>query len=368
MTAQLPLAQFVSGLTFKYEIKNSISDGGSKVKESRLRNASSEFPSLAVSIYAPTHKKPPEKKQDRIVVKNLVREAEETIAKHGSEKLEEDLLRNLQEAFQSIDWEHTQEGICLLVSEAGYKVLDLHHSPVAQVTVGSEYSITELARTRDDAQEYYLLVLSEKPTRLFEGKREKIREIKVKEKFPYFHTGFGGSAGLPREWGEPTNMIVDENHRQFFRDISNFLSEIRHQDQKPLFITGVEKWLAFWQEVAPENPPVDSFEGNYDFMSTTELSKTIWPKILSSIEEKNRAKLSLLKQAVSNKMYSQGFEDLYSAAKDGRIDMLFVATEYVSEPAVEKVVRHALDTAAELVFLDEETMGDFSPMAARLRY
>ena len=338
------------------------------MKEKQLQDAQSESPRLAITIYAPTHRKYPENQKDRIVVKNLVTEAEETIKKHEGEKPVDDILNNLQQAFESIDWEHNKEGICLLVSDAGYKVLDLHHSPVAQVTVGNEYSIAELARTRDDVQQYYLLVLSEKPTRLFTGDREKIEEIEIKDKFPYFHTGFGGSAGLPRDWGEPTNMIVDENHRQFFRDISHFLTEVRHADPKPLFITGVEKWLAFWEEVAPENPPVASFEGNYDFMSPAQLSKTIWPKILDSVEQRNKAKLRLLEEAVSKKMFSEGFEDLYEAAKDGRIDMLFVATEYVAEPAVERVVRLALDTAAELVFLDEQTLGNFSPMAARLRY
>jgi hypothetical protein len=338
------------------------------MKEKQLQDVQSESPRIAVSIYAPTHRSGLEKQNDRIVVKNLVTQAEESLLKRGDEKYLSRILKNLREAFEAIDWEQTQEGVCLLVSDAGYKYLVLHHAPVAQVTVGNEYSIAELARTRDDVMEYYLLVLSEKPTRLFIGQREKLRELTIKDKFPYFHTGFGGSTPLPKDFWAQTNSVADENHRQFFRDVSDYLSEVRHENPLPLFITGVEKWLAFWEEVAPENPPVDAFRGNFDFMSPTELSKTIWPKILESIERKKKDKITILEEAVSKKLYSEGLEDLYEAALSGRIDTLFIANEYVAEPNVERIVRHALDTDAELVFLDEETMGNFAPMAARLRY
>jgi len=133
---------------------------------------------VAVSIYAPTHKTSPENQGDRIVVKNLVAQALNAIANLGPARDYGKLVKNVNAAFESVDWEHSSEGVALLASDKSFHKFSLSHEPIEKVTVSNVFSIAELVKTVNKSSEYYLLVLSESPTKLFKGDREQLTEIK----------------------------------------------------------------------------------------------------------------------------------------------------------------------------------------------
>lgn len=167
----------------------------------------------AVSIYAPTHKTSPENENDRIVVKNIVAKALTEIEKLGAKRDFTAVIENLNAAFDSIDWNYSTDGLALLASEEGFWTYNLNHSPSEQVTISEQFVITEIAKTLNKSWDYYLLVLSESPTKLFKGSRQDLTEIKGG--FPLSHGGRGGSSAIPTAFGKQTSVILDEEHRKF---------------------------------------------------------------------------------------------------------------------------------------------------------
>jgi hypothetical protein len=321
---------------------------------------------VAVSIYAPTNKMAPENQGDRIVVKNLVTVALEQIDKLGPKRDYQGLIDNLNAAFESVDWNHSTDGLGLLVSDQAFWKFNLSHTPAEQVTVSDTFSIAELAKTVNKSWEYYLLVLSESPTRLFQGDRESLLELKGD--FPMEHTGRGGASGMPTAFGQQTSVIVDEVHRQFFRKISDGLTKVQAENSLPLIATGVERFLAFWSEVAPEHILAAGIEGSYDFMSEAELSNKVWPQVEQYFRAQNKLIVENLNIARGNNTYAGGFDEVLEMAAEGRVRVLVVSDDETADPKTEQAIRFTLASGGEVYFVPAEDLIDYAAIAADLRF
>lgn len=321
---------------------------------------------VAISILAPTHKRAPENQADPILVKNLVAKAEAAVLELGDKREMEKVLENLSAAFDSVDFSHTSHGLALLVSENGFLVFNLHHTPSELVSVGSEFVIAELAKTVSKSWEYHLLVLSESPTRLFRGERDSL--VEIKGEFPIEHTGRGGTEGLPTDYGQRTSVVEDEEHRKFFRKISDALTKVQAEEKLPLVITGVTRFQAFWADVAPSQPADLIIVGSYDFMSEAELVEKSWGKIQAHFQELSKKAIASLDEAKSQKLYVGGFDEVSQSAAAGSIKTLVVSDDESANPLAEQAVRQTLAAGGEVVFVAAEELSGFAPIAASLRF
>lgn len=321
---------------------------------------------VAISIYAPTHRRAPENQADPILVKNLVTKAEEQVLAIGDKRQMGPVLENLEAAFNSVNFSHTTDGLALLVSENGYHTFNLSHCPSEQVTVASEFAVAELAKTISKSWEYHLLVLSESPTRLFRGDRDSL--VEINGDFPLEHTGRGGSEGLPTGFGQRTSVVEDEEHRKFFRKVSDALTKVQADEKLPLVITGVNRFQAFWADVAPAQAADLIIEGSYDFMSEAELLTKCWDEIQAYFRAENKKVLEDLDSAKSQKRYAGGFAEVSEMATAGRIGTLVVSDDETANPEVEKTVRLVLESAGDVYFVPAEELAKLAPVAAKLRF
>jgi hypothetical protein len=336
------------------------------MKTAELKEVLNLSAPVAVSIYAPTNKMAPENQGDRIVVKNLVTIALEAIDALGPKRDYIGLIDNVNAAFESVDWTHSTDGLALLVSEQGFWKYNLSHAPAEQVTVSDTFAIAELAKTVNKSWEYYLLVLSESPTRLFQGDRESL--VELKGDFPMEHTGRGGASGIPTAFGQQTSVIVDEVHRQFFRKISDGLTKVQAENPLPLIATGVERFLAFWSEVAPEHTPAAGIEGSYDFMSEAELSNKVWPQVEQYFRAQNKLIVENLNIARGNNTYAGGFDEVLEVAAAGRIRVLVISDEETANPKTEQAIRLTVAAGGEVYFVPAEELTNYASIAADMRF
>jgi stalled ribosome rescue protein Dom34 len=192
--------------------------------------------------------------------------------------------------------------------------------------------------------------------------------VELKGGFPMEHTGRGGSAGMPTGFGQQTSVIVDEVHRQFFRKISEGLNKVQAENPLPIIATGVERFLAFWGEVAPEHTPAVSIEGSYDFMSEAELSTKLWPQIETYFRAENHKIIESLDVARGNNTYAGGFDEVIEVAQAGRIRFLVISDDETANPKTELAIRLAIGSGAEVFFVPAEELEGYSSIAADLRF
>jgi len=320
----------------------------------------------AISIYAPTNKAFPENQNDRIVVKNKVLKALAKIHESGPKRDFGKVIENLNLAFDSIDWNNSTEGIALFVSEKGFWKYDLNHSPDEQIVISDRFMITEVVKTLNKILEFYLLVLSESPTKLFRGSRNGLTEIKGE--FPLFHNGRGGKSAIPTAFGKQTAVILDEEHRKFFRKVSEEFMQVKMGDSLPLIVTGVERFLSFWSEVLPDGSAGPRIRGSYDYMSDTELMNLVWPEVQKLFDVKDSEVINRLEIAKGNNTYAGGFEEVIEMAQLGRVAILVVSNEEMANPLTETAIRLTLEAGGEIAFIPAIELTPFAEISAGLRF
>jgi len=172
-----------------------------------------DYPSL--SLLAPTHRTAPANKKDRIVVKNLVSEGLDRL--HGEFKKREvaAVVQNLENLVDRLDWAHLLDGLALFASREVATAIPLPFKVKARVVIDETFATRDLVFTLNRAPRYRVLVLTEKPTRLFEATTNVLTEDTSKP-FPMVHKGPGGASKLPGGQGINRSAVRDESHREFF--------------------------------------------------------------------------------------------------------------------------------------------------------
>ena len=235
-----------------------------------------DYPSI--SLLAPTHRTAPANQRDRIVVKNLVAEGLDRL--HGEFKKREvaPLVQNLNKLVDRVDWEHALEGLALFASRDVATAVQLPFRVKARVVIDATFATRDLVFTLNRSPRYRVLVLTEKPTRLFDATTNVLTEVTNKP-FPMVHKGPGGASRLP---GRPGDQSVRRAGRVAPASSSARWTRpsprSRRRTTSPWCVVGVERYLAFYQEVTKDpDAIVGVVAGSHDDPNPAALGKLVWP-------------------------------------------------------------------------------------------
>src|SRR5215472_16134507 len=150
-----------------------------------------DYPSL--SLLAPTHRTAPANKKDRIVVKNLAAEGLKRLQSEFKKREVAALVQNLNRLVERVDWGHALEGLALFASRDVATAIQLPFRVKARVVIDKTFATKDLVFALNRSPRYRVLVLTEKPTRLFEAMTNVLTEY-TDEPFPMTHKGPGGAS------------------------------------------------------------------------------------------------------------------------------------------------------------------------------
>jgi len=305
--------------------------------------------SYCVSIYLPTFVSGSEVGQNQIRYKNLFRIVSEKLNKTELRPSQvKQLLSPLKKYVdETLFWRNQSQGLALFRSENEFFHYRLPLSFKELALVSGRFHIKPLLPMFSEDGLFYLLAFSKNKVRLLQGTKYSATEINIdgvpgslaealKDDLPQkelqYHTGaprhggkrdaqyFGTGAGDP-----------DEKDRllRYFQQVDKGLCEFLKSKRSPLVIAGVDYLLPIYREASRYCQLVnEGIIGNPDNLPASELHQKAW-KITSPIFEKSQ------KEAVQKfeTLYSLGstqaateLEQIIPAAKNKRIDTLFVAT------------------------------------------
>jgi hypothetical protein len=347
-----------------------------------------DYPSI--SVLAPTHRTAPANKRDRIVVKNLITEGLNRLHREFKPREVASVVRNLNKVVGQVDWAHTLDGLALF---AGRNVATAVHLPFkvkSRVMIDATFATRDLVFTLNRAPRYRVLVLTEKPARLFEASTNVLTEITDKP-FPMVHKGPGGASKLPGGQGINRSAVRDEAHREFFRKVDDAHSAIQREDHLSLVVVGVDRYLAFYQEIT--NDPdaiVGLVAGSHDNPNPAALGKLVWPVFKAGSTLKRTRALVRLSEAVRANRHASGIDQVWRAAFEKRCQLLLVETGFehsadvtpdgdrllpytgrgpsALDDAVDDVIEKVLADGGQVFFYDPGALDVHQRIAAVLRY
>ena len=314
--------------------------------EVHLLQQISGYPALTITL--PTHRTSPENRQDPIRVKNLVEQAATRLLEEFSRREIAPLLNQLDRLVEGIDYRYTLDGLALFVNRDFARAVQLPFPLKERVNVGETLVTRDLVFAMNRTPRYWVLALSEKPTRLYEATRDDLIEIQDGG-FPITHEGPGGEQSLPGGFGIKKSAYRDEYHRKFFRQIDAALKPFLADDPLPLAVVGVDRLLAFFNEVRDNKTPIlTTLQGSHDKTSPHELGKLVWAQVKDALAEQRQQVLSELETAVGERKSVSTIAEVWRLANEGRGHLLLVEKDFHFPARVDETGRHlaALDDIA----------------------
>ena len=303
----------------------------------------------SITIYLPTNRVPTQAEHDVLVLKNLVRSAEERLAEGGLRTPEVDsLLAGIRGMLtDSSAWREPADGQAFFVAQDVFRTFKTNVPMPESVVVGDHFFIRPLLGAVRAPKHFYVLALSKKHVRLFEADGKGLHELDLPgtpdslsqalnfdeyERSVQFHSGtpgtgagggrraaiFHGHGGIPSD--------AEKNLKQYFGMIDKSIHELLRDDDAPLVLAGVEHLLPLYREANSYRHLVDeAILGSPDDLTLSEIHERasgLLGPYFNQEAERDRADLERL---TGTKSSSADLKEILPAALEGRVRVLFVS-------------------------------------------
>lgn len=360
--------------------------------------------SPCISLYQPTHRSAPDKSQDLIRYKNLLRDAENSLR----EKYRGREVRPLIEPFHALGadaqfWMHTLDGLAILASEGRFDVFQLQRPVKELVVVADGFHLKPLLRIVQSADRYQVLCLDQHQAKLFRGNRDALDEMDMGDMPTTIEAALGDQltesqrrivhnaqpAVFQGQGGRSDEM--EKDRERFFRVIDReVLARFSRPSGLPLILAALPEYQSEFRRLS-QNPFLqpESVEKHFHALSADQLRAEVW----RVLEPKYLARLAGLienyQTAASRHLGTSDLSDAAQAVAASRIGTLLIeadreipgrldpttgriSDDRLADPEVDDMLddlaEAVLRTGGEVVVVPAERMPTTSGLAATFRH
>ncbi|MDO8846968.1 MAG: hypothetical protein Q7W51_01075 [Coriobacteriia bacterium] len=358
-----------------------------------------------ISLVMPTHRfSPGSQEEDTTRLRNLLRSAADALAARGVKPAE---IVGLLAPAQALSedrpfWLRSTEGLVLLIGPEGMRTFRLERAAQESVVVNDRYHLRPVLDLIGTHRTYWLLSISQKHVRLFEGSRAALTEVPA-EHVPeslsdamqwddfekaslQFHSG-SGSRGPAIFHGTGETPVKDQLVR-FFRAIDGGLHDHLRDSDAPLILAGVDYLLPLYRDTNTyRHLAVEAITGNTDSLTTSALHARA-TEVADHLAEEEYARLvARIEEAWGSSKITPDPETIVPAAHHGRVETLLLADEAErhgtydadsgrvtvkdgadGEDLLDLAALHTLENGGRVVSLPGEQMPHGADVVAVLRY
>jgi hypothetical protein len=298
------------------------------------------------SIYLPTHRAGADAAQDSIRLKNLLSDAATALEAIGLRA--PDVTAYLEPAAtllqDTIFWRHQADGLALFVGPDDFRAFRLPLRFDERAIVGDRYHVKPLLPYFAADGHFFVLAISQNRVRLLEGSRYSVDELELQqmptslaealhyddmERELLLHVAGTGPGNPAIFHGHGAGGEVDKGRLdRFLRQVDDGIVEILRGDQAPVVLAGVgyatARYRGLSSLVAIES---ETIEGNPDDLRPEELHERAWAIVEPRLHGDVQADLARFAELDGTGRTSRDLADILTAARHGRIDVLFAAQD-----------------------------------------
>jgi len=300
-----------------------------------------------LSLYMPTHRSHPEKLQDPIRFKNLVKQIEESLLKKYSASEVRKHLEPIEALINDPDiWNYTLDGLAVFSAEGLFEVIGLQESVDELAMVADSFHTKPLRHYLQSLDRYHVLGLSLHDYRIFEGNRHSLVEVELTAKTPKNNqeelgdelieksstgapsSGTGESISKPSSQGGRKDDTDNEAER-FFRDVANMIEEHYSKPTDwPLILAALPENQNLLRKVN-KNPQLldNGIAINPSSVSIDKLTDMAWEIMKPEYLLKLDNLVDRFRQAKGHGKGSDDLKEVAVAAVEGRVDTLLVEAD-----------------------------------------
>lgn len=360
-----------------------------------------------LSLYQPTHRSHPARRQDPIRFENLVRSLGASLEQKYSRRDIAPLLEPFHSlASDTMFWNHTLDGLAVLRAQGVFRVYRLQRPVPERAVVADSFHVKPLIRILQSADRYQVLGLSLKGVRLFDGNRDVLDEVELEttlgetiaaaateaqEREGHIRTlanGSGATAGV--QWGVGSKG-EDKARERFFRTVDRLILEHHSQPAGvPLLLAALPEHHHAFRRVTRNGFLLeDGLDVHPDALSLTELRERAWRAIEPHYLTRLAGLVEMFGSARARELGTGDPADAAYNAVAGRVATLlvdadrhlparidpetgFIETDDLSDPAtddlLDDIAEWVLRHRGQVVVVPSDRMPTDSGVAAIYRY
>lgn len=277
-----------------------------------------------VTISLNTHRTHPDNAQDVILLKNLLKEAEERVIKEFGKRSVASLLEKLSEL--KIDESLNLDSLHIFLSNDTQEIITSPwRIPSNKVQVADTFNIRPLIKSLNMNEEYYILLLSQGGVSLYNATHDGITEEVRNNDFPF--------SEIPHQITErirhSDSALQDDMVREFFNDVDKAVVRVYNEYNLPCVIISTENNYSRFMQVA-DRPTIYHGYANIDYNNTDphQIAKQAWEIIKSLIYKRRAEAMTEMKEAMGKGLVLTDLQEIFQASMEGRGDLLIVNNDY----------------------------------------
>ncbi len=363
-----------------------------------------------VSIYLATERAG-DIEQNRIRVKNLLRQAEERLVQNGTRAA---IARGITEPAARLlpdinFWQHQSDGLALFLAPGSFRYYRLPYRFPEVVMVLRRFYVKPLIPLMSSDGMFYVLALSVKKVRLMQctpltcdtlapeslppslAEALKFEHFDRDLQFRFQKTAPAAMAGeLSFSHGEEPEQDRRDELFRYFREVDKGLRGLLHDEQAPLVLAAVDRLHPLYRAANTYSHLFErGIEGNPDETAPRELHRQAWNIIHPHFEQEQKKDEARFLEARSKGLGTNDISEAALAAHDGRVAVLFAALEVrawgffqTAEHRIEQhdtelpgdedlldfAAAHTLVNSGQVYVTRAEQVPGGAPVAALLRY
>lgn len=299
-----------------------------------------------LSLYLPTALEVDERHKNEIRLKNLLRDAHTRLEALGMSSTDADLLT---EAVRnaSLDremWKEHGRGFAVFAGRQFLEHVSLPHRVRELAVANFRFHLKPLIDAASRQCRFWLLTLSQNDVRLYVGDDDSLAEVELASGVPrsltdvtgrqpagkelHYHSGDrGGDVAIYHGLGAGKDDAEAELE-QFVRAVGTGLEPFWKLDDAPVIVAGDTQLRAIYRRLLGHDGRIlGELDGNVDDQPTQELHARAWPIVQDAFDRRQDERLARLHQSDAETPVSRELADVVRAARDGRVDTLFIAAD-----------------------------------------
>ncbi|MBI1246222.1 hypothetical protein GC197_00070 [bacterium] len=298
-----------------------------------------------VSIMMPTHESGEDGQQDRVRLKNLLNDAQRSLAGHWLTSVAaRDFIKPVEVEVEKTDfWQGRSQGMAIFYSPQLFSVFRLQVPFEPLMVVGSHFHIKSVLPALNHRDRFYVLTLSQKQASLYLATSKSIEKIVVPN-LPANSNSALGYSDFEREvqchspmhasHGERTAIFhghggeadsEKEELKEYFRQVDKTLTHIMQQQNAPLILAGVEYLLPIYREVNTYKGIVDpELRGNLDDNPANQIREQAYELMKPILQNRRESATNKFNNLIGTDYISGDIHKILVAANQGQIESIFI--------------------------------------------
>lgn len=297
-----------------------------------------------LSLYQPTHRAFPERQQDPIRFRNLVRSMAESLRQKYPNREIEPLLSPFHALADNQEfWEHSLDGLVVLGSPDAMRVYRVQRAVPEFAVVADSFHTKPLMRIMQSSDRYQILAIDRNEARLFEGNRDHVDEIPLATGVPRnledavlidaerdrsTRTHGRADPGVMGRHGssDVKSDAIDADTERFFRAVDRAVTELHSRPSGlPLLLAALPQHHHLFRKVS-NNPNLlaASIDVHPKDLTAEQLRERAWSLVLPTYLERLGELVDAFGAALAKQQATSKLSEAARAAAEGRIATLLL--------------------------------------------